>query len=181
MIRPVPPVSLTTPSAWAACRGPPCTMGNVFPSVQLSITWTTTADAEVCGYFASHGNDSTFWTHFQSYYFIITELVSRWHCIFHNAKTKLNQKRQRNSILMLYLCVNTSTLVKYCKTFLQYLTVVFTYLMTCFRSVVLCTNMCYIITSDLFMKFWKNSINWGVLGLKANTPQATCFLVYERT
>lgn len=43
----VPPVSLTTPSAWAVCRGPPCIMGSVFPSVQLTITWTPTADAEV--------------------------------------------------------------------------------------------------------------------------------------
>lgn len=46
-IPPAPPVSLTTPGARAACRGPPCIMGSVFPTARLSISWTPTADAEV--------------------------------------------------------------------------------------------------------------------------------------
>lgn len=47
VILPVPPVSLTTPGARAVCRGPPCIMGSAFPTAQIIIFWTTTADAEV--------------------------------------------------------------------------------------------------------------------------------------
>lgn len=47
VIHPVPPVSLAIPSAWAAQKGSHCIMGNAFPNVQFSITWTATADAEV--------------------------------------------------------------------------------------------------------------------------------------
>lgn len=47
VILPVPPVSLTTPGARAACQGPPCIMGSAFPTAQIIIFWTPTADAEV--------------------------------------------------------------------------------------------------------------------------------------
>lgn len=47
VILPVPPVSLTTPGAWAACQGPPCIMGSAFPTAQIIIFWTPTADVEV--------------------------------------------------------------------------------------------------------------------------------------
>lgn len=47
VILPVPPVSLTTPGARAVCRGPPCIMGSAFPTAQIIISWTPTADAEV--------------------------------------------------------------------------------------------------------------------------------------
>jgi len=48
---PAPPVSPTTPSAWAVCRAPHCIMGSAFPSAQLSITRTAATDAEVGTFF----------------------------------------------------------------------------------------------------------------------------------